>query len=228
MTIKYYDELEQGSPEWYAARCGILTASEMKHIITAKKLEYANNDKEKAHLYELLAQRINNYVEPHYIGDEMLRGMMDETEAKILYQKNYGTIKKVGFITNDKWGFKIGYSPDFVVNDKKTGEIKSRRQRFQVETIINKEVPDEHKIQVQTGLLVAELDSMDYVSYCAGMPMYVFDVFPDEKVQKAIVEAATIFEEKIAILLQKYNERIGDRSERLIPTERKIIEEMHT
>ena len=32
--IRYFPDLIQGSDEWMAARCGLLTASEMKHILT--------------------------------------------------------------------------------------------------------------------------------------------------------------------------------------------------
>ncbi len=72
--ITYYPDLIQGSDEWKSARCGLLTASEMKLIITPTTLKIASNDKERAHLYELLAQRITRYVEPSYISDDMLRG----------------------------------------------------------------------------------------------------------------------------------------------------------
>src|SRR3546814_6407235 len=70
-------DLIQGSEEWLQARCGLLTASEMKLIVTPT-LKAANNDKTRTHLYELLAQRVTGYVEPHYISDDMLRGMDDE------------------------------------------------------------------------------------------------------------------------------------------------------
>ena len=50
--IRYHRDLVQGSDEWLAARCGLLTASEMKLIVTTT-LKPASNDKERAHLYEL-------------------------------------------------------------------------------------------------------------------------------------------------------------------------------
>ena len=40
----------------------------------------ASNDKERAHLFELIGQRITGYTEPHYISDDMLRGHEDEIE----------------------------------------------------------------------------------------------------------------------------------------------------
>lgn len=80
MPIIYHAELIQGSEPWHAARCGLLTASEM-HLIVTPTLKPASNDKERAHLYELLAQRITGYVEPSYISDAMLRGHQDELDA---------------------------------------------------------------------------------------------------------------------------------------------------
>ena len=54
MTLRIYRDLIQGSDEWLAARCGLLTASEMRLIVTPT-LKPASNDKERAHFYELLA-----------------------------------------------------------------------------------------------------------------------------------------------------------------------------
>lgn len=221
--IKYFPDMIQGSDDWHAARCGLLTASEMKHIITPKKLEYAQNDKEKSHLYELAAQRTNKYVEPSYVGDDMIRGQDDESYARETYHEKYAPVETVGFVTNDRWGFTLGYSPDGLVGDKKQIEAKSRRQRFQIETIVNWAVPDEHVIQVQTGLLVTERETLDYISYCGGMPMATITAIPDKKIQDAIINAATIFHDKLEKIIQKYKERLVEKAQWLIPTERREI-----
>lgn len=220
MTIKYYPELIQGSDDWLAARCGLLTASEMKYIITPKKLEYAQNDKEKSHLYELAAQRVNQYVEPSYIGDDMLRGQDDESYAREAYHEKYSPVETVGFVTNDRWGFTLGYSPDGLVGKQKQIEAKSRKQRLQFETIVNWQVPDENIIQVQTGLLVTERVSLDYISYCGGMPMATISITSDEKVQEAIIKAATIFHEKLEKIIKQYKDRLIEKSEWLVQTKR--------
>src|SRR3546814_7698252 len=77
----------------------------MKLIVTPT-LKAANNDKTRTHLYELLAQRVTGYVEPHYISDDMLRGMDDEIIARDEYTKHHAPVEQTGFITNDKWGFR--------------------------------------------------------------------------------------------------------------------------
>lgn len=227
--IKYHAEVTQGSEEWAALRCGILTASEMKLIVT-QTLKAASNDKERAHMYELLAQRITGYVEPGYISDSMLRGMDDEIEARLQYAKTYAPVTEVGFITNDKWGFAIGYSPDALVGDDGLIECKSRNQKYQIMTLCNYVSADtidpDFMIQCQTGLLVSERKWIDLVSYCGGLPMATVRVFPKPEIQDAIIAAATEFEKRMAVARTTYDALIKHSACRLIPTERKIIQEM--
>lgn len=226
--IAYHPDLIQGEQAWLDARCGLLTASEMKLIITPT-LKVASNDKERAHLYELLAQRITRYVEPSYIGDAMLRGMDDEIDAVATYSKEYAPVTSVGFVTNDKWGFTIGYSPDGCVGDDGLVEAKSRNQKLQIKTLVEYvaagAIDPDFMIQVQTGLLVTERGWCDLISYCSGLPMATVRVYPDDKVQAAIIEAASAFEERLTTAHAKFASVLASKA-RLIPTKRKILEEM--
>lgn len=229
MVIMYHPELEQGSAEWLAARCGLLTASEISLIMTPT-LRVADNDKQRGHLYELLAQRITQHVEPRYISDDMLRGKEDEVEARIVYASQYAVVQEVGFITNDKWGFTIGYSPDGLVGDDGLIECKSRRQKFQVQTLIEvvpkQTAPLDYMLQIQTGLLVSERKWCDFISYSGGLPMATIRVFPDPVMQDAIVTAATTFETALAEKLTIYRAVLQSKA-RLIQTERRVELEMY-
>lgn len=224
MTIKHHPELVQGSEEWHAARCGLLTASEMKLILTPT-LKVASNDKERAHLFELLAQRITRYVEPAYVGYDMLRGQDEEIEARAAYEKAYAPVTTVGFITNDGWGFTLGYSPDGLVGDDGLLECKSRRAKFQVQTLTDMTVPEEFMLQLQTGLLVSGRKWIDFCSYCGGLPMVTMRVLPDAQIQAAIVSAAASFEARLHEKHLTYSATLASKA-RLIPTERKIEQEM--
>ncbi|HRE42766.1 MAG TPA: YqaJ viral recombinase family protein, partial [Terricaulis sp.] len=190
--IKYHD-VTQGSDEWFALRCGLLTASEIKLIMTPT-FKAAANDKERGHLFELLAQRITRYVEPSYIGEDMLRGYDGEVIARELYHKTFAPVTEMGFITNDKWGFTIGYSPDGLVGENGQIEIKSRKQKLQVQSVVidvaNGQAPVEHLLQVQSGLLVSERDWCDFLSYSPGLPMTAVKVAPDPVIHEAIVNIA--------------------------------------
>lgn len=219
MTITYHPELIQGSPEWADIRRGLITASEMHHIVTPT-LKIADNDKTRSHVYELAAQRITNYTEPTYFGDEMLRGVTEEPIARQLYHDNFAPVTECGFITNDDHGFTIGYSPDALVGDDGLIEIKSRRQKFTVQSIVDGEVPKEHILQVQTGLLVTGRKWCDYLSFTGGMPLMPVRVYPDKDVHEAIVAACTAFEGKISTMINAYRDRL--RSSKWVETERLV------
>ena len=224
MTITIHSDLIQGSDEWHEARRGLLTASEMKLIVTPT-LKQASNDKERAHLYELLAQRISGYVEPSYIGDDMLRGWDDEETARDLYAEHYAPVEQVGFITNDRWGFTIGCSPDGLVGYDGMIEIKSRKQKYQVQTIVENAVPSEFMIQIQTGLLVTGRQWCDFISYSGGLPMASIRVEPDPAYFEAIESAATAVEKRLAEKLAEDRNNLAAR--RFIPTERREEMEMY-
>ncbi len=230
MSIVTHPEVVQGSEQWAAMRCGLLTASEM-HLIITPTLKVASNEKERAHLYELLGQRITAHVEPAYVSDAMLRGQEDEVDARILYDKYYAKVQSVGFMTNDKWGFKIGYSPDFLVGEDGQGECKSRSQKWQMRTLVDyvpeDKIDPDFMIQVQTGLLVSERKWCDLVSYCGGLPMATVRVLPIPEIQDAIVKAAEAFESRLNAALIRYQNLLEAEAPRLIETERKIYQEMH-
>lgn len=231
--IKYHTEadgspLTQGSDAWKAARCGLLCASEMKLVLTPT-LKCAVNEKATRHVYKLIAQRITRHVPEHYVSNDMLRGKEDEIEARILYEKHCGPVQEVGFITNDEWGFTIGYSPDGLIGVDGLVEFKSRRDDLQIEDIVEnviaQTVPDEFTIQCQTGLLVSKRDWIDLGIISGGLPMPVIRATPIPLVQDAILNAAYAFEKRLAEKLDEYHAALKSGA-RLIPTERKIIQEM--
>ncbi len=208
-TLAIHD-VDQGTPEWHALRCGILTASEVKLIMTPT-LKKASNDKSRAHVYELLAQRITGHVEPSYISDDMLRGHDDEERARKLYSEKYGPVKEVGFMTRCfPSGLIIGYSPDGLVGEDGQIEIKSRRQKFQLETVLGCDsAPEEYVLQIQTGLLVTGRVFCDYVSYSGGLPMVVIRVSADLAMQRAILEAAEALEVTLVSKREEYEAAIA-------------------
>lgn len=238
MTITYYEEITQGSEEWFAQKCGILSAGSFKLLLTAK-FAMADNKGSRDHLHEMLAQRISKYVEPTFVSDEMLRGLEIEEDVKRIYGERYAPVKDVGFVTNDEFGFTLGCSPDGLVGDDGGLEMKSRRQKYQLEAITEyvpgSVAPDEFLLQIQGGLMVTRRKWWDFVSYHGGLPMVVIRVYPDPVIQGVIEDAATKFEAKLVAKWRIYREVMdeaetnttGDPTKaRLIPTERKVEQEM--
>jgi hypothetical protein len=224
MTITTYPDLEQGSDLWFELRCGLLTAGSTGKLVTPATLKRANNDKVRAHMWELLAERITNYTPPTFLGDKMIRGLNDEITARDLYSERYEPVTQMGLVINDAFGFKMGFSPDGLVGDDGLIEVKSRDQRFQAETIVADEVPEEYQAQIQAGLLITERKWCDFISYSGGMPMFVKRVFPRSDWQTAILDAATAFEAAIAGHLKTYRDNVAGN--KFIDTERAPLGDM--
>lgn len=188
---RVWEDLTQGTEEWLEARRGIVTASVVGRLITPSTLRVAHNDTARGLILTLLGERLTGRVEPVYVSDDMLRGTMEEPLARAAYEEWAGvSVAQVGFITEDRWGPTIGYSPDGLVGEDGLIEIKSRRPKKHIQTILADRVPIENMAQIQCGLMVSGRQWCDYVSYCAGMPLYVKRVHPDSAWRSVIVQAA--------------------------------------
>lgn len=236
MTTPTIHQVTQGSDEWRALRCGMLTASEMKLIMTPK-LKPADNSDSRKHLYELLAQRITGHVEPHYISDDMLRGHGDEVRARALYAEKYEPVEEVGFVTReftrrDGLTMTLGCSPDALIDTSHVGvaqhhglECKSRRAKYQIETILGiaagDRCPPDYMLQIQTCMLVCDRHTWRFVSYSGGLPMVVAEVGADAGIQSAILDNCFAAEDKIRTMRAVYDSTVAKYGWH--PTERTIL-----
>jgi len=213
--IKHYFDIEQGTPEWHALRCGVVTASVVCKLLTPT-LKIANNETVRSMAYEFAAQLEMNHVEETFQTFQMARGHLEEELARDVYAENYKEVTQCGFVTNDKGGHTVGYSPDGLVGEDGLIEIKSRIQKFQVRTIVDGVAPAEFMLQMQTGLYVTEREWCDFVSYSNGMPLFVKGVEPDAEIQEKISEAVRLFYERVTEIREQYREIAST----LVPCER--------
>ncbi len=213
--LTIHTDLVQGSEEWHAARCGIVTASVAGKLLTAT-LKVAENEGSRGVVLTLAAERLTGYVDPTYSGPDMERGHEDEPYARDAYSEHRAPVVEIGFMVRDDWGYRIGYSPDGLVGVNGQIEVKSRLQKIHLRTILEDRVPAENYAQIQCGLLVSGRDWCDYVSYCGGMPLWTKRVYPDPLWHEAIVAAVEQCECDIAQIVARYPAAV----EGLPPTER--------
>jgi predicted phage-related endonuclease len=177
-------------------------------------------------MLELVAQRITGHVEPHFISDDMLRGMNDESEARALYAKHHAPVDECGFITRrfefKDLSFTLGCSPDGLVGADGMIEIKSRRHKYQVETILSGRLPDEYAAQVHMALLVSGRRWCDFISYSGGLPLFVLRVEADEERMDKLMDAICAAEFEMQRMAGEF--RIKTRT--MLPTVRQVEEEM--
>ena len=183
-------DLEQGSKPWFEARNGLPTASCFSKIITPKtgKLS-ASAD---AYIAELIAETKEDTTE-QIRSYWMERGRLLEGEARAWYEFETDTdAEKVGLILNHG----VGYSPDGLVKPKGGLEIKCPMPKTHIKYLMAGEIPTEYKPQLHGGLYVAELDWIDFLSYCPGYNPLLIRVVPDDYT-KQLAEA-------LWILLERY------------------------
>lgn len=204
MTLHLYDNLEQGSEEWLAARCGLLTASQIGKLITPT-LKVANNETSRGLTETLVAERITDHVEYVHPSFDMQRGTMDEPYARDLYSEHHAPVTQVGFAVREIDGHKIGASPDGLVGAFGGIEIKSRAPKMQLHTILTDTVPTENIAQIQALMFVFDRDWWEYVSYAGGWPLYTKRVYRDTEWQTVIRAALNKFEADAARMIAAYN-----------------------
>ena len=205
MTLTIFDQLEQGTPEWLEARAGILTASTIGQVITAKTIKPAMNDRARSLCQTLIAERITGRVDPVYPSRAMTRGTLLEPEARRIYAEQTGRdVAEVGFARLDTDTYTLGSSPDGLVGETGGIEIKSPSAKVHVATALSGSIPDYNRAQVQAFLHVTGREWCDFISYLPGEPLFIIRDFPDPRWQNAIVSAAEQFEETARSAVARY------------------------
>ena len=193
--LTIHDDVEQRSDEWSDLRRGIVTASTVKSLVTAKTRQVASNIEQRSLLRTIVAERVNGWTDDSYVSWDMMMGHLNEPIARDLYAEHYKVpVTQMGFMIRDIAGLRLGYSPDALVGDDGLLEIKSRHPKEHVATVLAGEVPPEHMAQCQAGLLVSGREWLDFVSFSAGMALYPVRVLPDPEWHEAIAKALIAFE----------------------------------
>ena len=162
---------EQGSPDWFAARLGLPTASEFSTVMAK-----GEGKTRRAYMLKLAGEILTGEPMESYTNFNMERGKVMEDEARELYSfiKNVEP-ERVGFIRSGQ----KGCSPDSLIGATGGLEIKTALPHIQIDRLMKDELPAEHKAQVQGSMWVAERDTWDFVSYWPKLPLFIKPVARD-------------------------------------------------
>lgn len=185
----------QGSPEWFACRAGIPSASNFDMIVTSKGEPSKQAQK---YMYRLAGERITGMPEETYQNSAMQRGVELEAEARMFYEMTYDCkVEQVGFCVADGgWGC----SPDGLVNGDGLIEIKCPQIATHVGYLLDGKVPTDYFQQTQGQLLVTGRKWLDFISYYPAMKPLIVRVERDEvfikklqsELEKFVIELAEI------------------------------------
>ena len=177
----------QGSPEWFAERCGFATASRFKDVLA--KIKTGEAATRRNYRAQLVCERLTGKAAESFTNAAMEWGTAHEPEARMQYEAMRGSIvQEVGFIKHPAIPF-CGASPDGLVDDAGMVEIKCPNTATHIDTLLSGMSPD-HMPQVQGQMWVCGRQWVDFISYDPRLPeklqLHIQRVERDEKYIKAM------------------------------------------
>lgn len=165
----HFDDAEQGSEAWLAARAGLVTGSCFYDVIAMSKPDKAGKQRPLAsretYLWKVVTEMINGAPLEGPSSFSLQWGHDVEPFAREAYEADTGSmVMEAGFITRKNLPG-IGVSVDGLIGEAGTYESKCPKDSVvHMKTWANG-MPPEHKAQTQGGLWVAGRDWCDFVSY---------------------------------------------------------------
>lgn len=182
---------EQNSPEWFAARLGIPTASEFDTVQAQGRTKGSESVTRRKYLLTLAGEILTGERAPGWEGNQHTeRGHAMEGEARDLYAMVQGVEpQQVGFLRRGR----VGASPDSLVGNDGLLEIKTKLPHLQLDLLDRDRLPPEHVAQVQGQLWVSGRAWCDFVSYWPGLPPFIKRVPRDEEYIAALAQSVDAF-----------------------------------
>lgn len=168
--------LVQGSPEWFAARLGKLTASEAATIMGGLK-----TDGLASYVMDLAWERVHGARDAGYQSAAMKRGQQLEPEARGWYEFNQDCeVELVGLIDHPRVPW-CAASPD-ARRPGRVVEIKCLLHRAWMEVQRTRQVPSAYRWQTRWQMWCTGEPACDFVAYhpAAGGLIVPCEVTPAE------------------------------------------------
>jgi len=159
--------MQQGSPEWFAARIGKITASRVADVVARTKSGYAAS--RDNYMMELLCQRLIGKAEEGFTNAAMQRGAELEPVARGCYEALEGVmVEEVGLIDHPTIKH-FAASPDGRIG--KIGlEIKCPNTKQHVEFLRTGKPDSRYQWQMCAQISCCGFDCVDFVSFDDRMP----------------------------------------------------------
>lgn len=188
-------ECEQGSPEWYAARLGLPTASEFATVMAK-----GEGKTRRTYMLKLAGEIVSGQPMETYNNVHMERGKIMEDDAREFYAYTRKVEpQRVGFIRTDA----AGVSPDSLIGDDGGLEIKTALPHLLIEYLLKNDFPPGHKAQVQGALWITGRAWWDLLIYYPGIPKFVVRATPDKDYIANMAGEVDRFNDELAGIVAK-------------------------
>jgi putative phage-type endonuclease len=199
--------MEQRSEEWFAARCGKVTASRVADIMARTKT--GPSASRENYLAQLVCERMTGkpFAES-YSNAAMAWGTEQEPFARAAYESAKDVlVEEVGFVPHPSFSA-AGASPDGLVGEFGLVEIKCPNTATHIQTLLEQKVPEKYNTQMQWQMACTQRHWCDYVSFdprmAEGLQLFIkrveFDPVYVGKLDKEIINFLLDLEDKITQL----------------------------
>lgn len=151
----------QRSDDWYAERCGKVTASRVKDLNAKPSKGKALN----ALGLTILAERLTGVQKETPTNFYMQWGIDNEPHAIAAYENETGFFVNGTGLIDHPFIEMFGASPDGLVGENGQIEVKCPDTTTHLNTLLTKEVPEEHIPQITSQLACTRRQWCDFVSY---------------------------------------------------------------
>lgn len=187
--------IEQGTPEWFAARCGKVTASRVADVIAKTKSGYGAS--RATYMGQLIAERLTGEVAESFSSSAMKWGTDMEPEARAAYAfRMDADVQLVGFVDHPTIPMS-GASPDGLVGEDGLVEIKCPNTSTHIDTLLSQRVPQKYVIQMMWQMACTGRQWCDYCSFDPRLPesmrLFVFRLARDEQAIKELEDEVSRF-----------------------------------
>jgi len=159
--------MEQGTVEWFAARCGKVTASRVADIIAKTKTGFSTS--RDNYMAQLVCERMTGKPAESFSNAAMAWGSEQEEFARAAYEAKADIlVSEVGFITHPRIEMS-GASPDGLAGDGLV-EIKCPNTATHIATLLDQKVPEKYITQMMWQMACTERPWCDFVSFDPRMP----------------------------------------------------------
>lgn len=213
--MKTFD-FPQRSPEWFAARRGKITASQVGMFVVEAKTQKAK-DARQALIDKLLGEVADgDDTEPTYENYWMKRGTELEPVSVEAYEIMTGDlVYHVGFIQHDT--LPIGCSPDGMIVGKDRGiEGKAVKGSTQIRRLRENVTPAEYLCQIHHSMIVTGFPEWDFWSFHPGLPRLLKTVKRDgftDDLEGGLREICAEYAKQKAWIRELWNEQMTTPTE---------------
>lgn len=208
--------MEQGSPEWLAARCGLVTASRVADVIAKTKSGYSAS--RATYMGELIADRLTGVPAQGFANAAMAWGTATEPQAREAYRaQTFDDVTEIAFVLHPRVTMS-GASPDGLVGADGLVEIKCPNTSTHVETLLGGKVPAKYETQMLWQMACTGRAWCDFVSFDPRLPaemqMFVKRLDRDDKriaeLESEVVAFMAELDDKLGKLTSLYHKEAAE------------------